>query len=147
MQGSLVSPAIPAPKMVEGSSTWGIIADTLDKKDGFVVTQKSVRDHLNLLVAKRKQQLKKEERATGINVEESKLDNLMDNIRDDMEACEANVSEACNSKKAAEEKEKVVAGDVRKAAMEAFGETRKRHSNDGEDCCHLAKNGNQEATP
>ena len=47
----------------EGKMIWSLIIDTLGKKDDFYVTTKSIRDHLNLLLAKVRRVLREGEGA------------------------------------------------------------------------------------
>ena len=110
----------------EGSAAWAQIVETLEMHDGFYISQKSTKDHLALLIAKRSKQKKAEEKLSGVEIEETELDIAIDEIVNDMEVCEATVSAASDTKKAEEEKEKKVAEETRKLAMESLGQTQKR---------------------
>ena len=69
---------------------------------------------------------------SGVEIEETELDIANDEIVNDMEVCEATVSAASDTKKAEEEKEKKVAEETRKLAMESLGQTQKLKVPDGE---------------
>ena len=77
---------------------WSLITDTLGKKDDFYVTTKSIRDHLNLFLAKHSKGKKGEDAALGVNVPFNELDCILDELIEDMEACEEKLADA-NKKK------------------------------------------------
>ena len=107
----------------EGKMIWSLITDTLGKKDDFYVTTKSLRDHLNLLLAK--QGKKGEDDVLGINVPFNELDCILDELIEDMEACEEELADTNKKSVEQKEKEKTAAENVRKTALESFSKTRK----------------------
>ena len=58
------------------------------KVEELSVTTKSVRDHFNLLLTKRKNKKRENERASGINMEKKEIDTLLDEILEDIENCQ-----------------------------------------------------------
>ena len=96
------------------------------KDEQFDATAKSLRDHFNLLINKHKRKVNEEERASGIEVHEKEIDILMDNIISEMKDCAQKLKEEAEESNSLEDLEKKKAEDMRKKAMETFGDTRKR---------------------
>ena len=109
----------------EGKKRLGNIVKSLNTQEGFVVTVKAVQDHLFTYRQARETE-KTEDKASGIEVKEKEINNLIDNISDDMKACEEELAEETTKASNDKEKEKKAAEDVRKSAMETFSESRKR---------------------
>ena len=82
------------------------------------------------------QKLREEEKASGIKVETSELDNLLEEIIEREKNVKAKIeSQDMDKNKKAEkekEKEKATAEEVRKQAMERMGDTKKRENSNDE---------------
>ena len=89
----------------------------------FKVSKRSVRDQLTLLQSRFKEKIRMEEGASGIDCEESEVDQVLEEITDKEKAAEAGQKENCGTK---QENEKIAAEEQRKKAMERLGETEKR---------------------
>ena len=89
-------------------------------------TVKSLRDHLNLILRKRETVVKALEKQSGIEVEETEIDTLMDNINMEKKEFLEFFAAKKEENKATEEVEKKRANDTRLKAMETVGETKKR---------------------
>ena len=70
------------PRSPERRKVWEKIAQELNaiEKPKFRVTARAVRDRYSLLITKHAQKLREEEKASGIEVETSELDNLLEEI-------------------------------------------------------------------
>lgn len=93
----------------------------------FVVTKRSVRDRYNLLLENFRKRDRQNEKATGINVEETELDSLLDELSQKSHEAEHAHNDETSDKKKALENEKKAAEEIRLTAMESLGETRKRN--------------------
>jgi hypothetical protein len=96
----------------------------------FDVTQKSVRDHYNLLEKQQKKRLKDEETASGISPDHSEFEDAMEDI---IERFMGKDEE--DQKKYSEKKEKCEADaskilEMRQSAMESLAESKKRKGGD-----------------
>ena len=115
----------------ERGKIWTKISDTLNgyEEVRFRVGQRGVRERMDRLQTKYRARMKEEEAASGIAVDDvSELDTLISEIIDrEKDAEEARESEG-TLKKVKEDKQ--TAEEMRKAAMEKFGETRKRSEAD-----------------
>ena len=76
----------------------------------------------------RKKVVSQEKRVSGIDVELSKINILLDGIIDDSEVAQETLKIQSDIEKTAAEMEKVKGEEVRKIAMECMGETRKRQA-------------------
>ena len=101
-----------------------------EKVEELSVTTKSVRDHFNLLLTKRKNKKPENERASGINIEEKEIDTLLDEILEDIENFQEVLSTQSDAKRQAEAADKEKAEEMRMRAMETYGESRKRKNED-----------------
>ena len=74
----LVEPYNHKPNTRERGSAWEFISENLNaiKEINLNVNRRSVRERLNLLVANFKKKVRVEEKASGIEVEESEIDQL-----------------------------------------------------------------------
>ena len=116
----------------ESASGWSKITSTLNTVEGFAVTVKAVRDHFNHLLSKRKAQKNIEEKASGIEIEENEIDVILDEILEDVEMCRELSNTQSEAKRLADLDEKERAEEIRKTAMETYGESKKR-KNEGDD--------------
>ena len=87
----------------------------------FLVTKKSVREHLKLLLDKYRARMQKERRDSGVEVEETELDQALEEINEKWEAAE----EQDTLLKKTEE-DRAIGEEVRQKACEKLGETMKR---------------------
>ena len=101
-----------------------------EKVEELSVTTKSVRNHFNLLLTKRKNEKPENERASGINIEEKEIDTLLDEILEDIENFQEVLSTQSDAKRQAEAADKEKAEEMRMRAMETYGESRKRKNED-----------------
>ena len=101
-----------------------------EKVEELSVTTKSVRDHFNLLLTKRKNKKRENERTSRINIEEKEIDTLLDEILEDIENCQEVLSTQSDAKRQAEAADKEKAEEMRMRAMETYGESRKRKNED-----------------
>ena len=115
----------------ESGNAWNLITDIMNEKvKELSVTTKSVRDHFNLLLTKRKNKKRENERASGIHIEEKEIDTLLDEILEDIENCQEVLSTQSDAKRQAEAADKERAEEMRMRAMETYGESRKRKNED-----------------
>ena len=115
----------------ESGNAWNLITDIMNEKVKVLsVTTKSVRDHFNLLLTKRKNKKRENQRASGINIEEKEIDTLLDEILEDIENCQEVLSTQSDAKRQAETADKERAEEMRMRAMETYGESRKRENED-----------------
>lgn len=116
----------------EAISAWTRIEVTLRNCNelNFFVNIKSLRDHLNYQIKKRNRTLRDEERASGIEVETSEMDVLLDEISNGIEIANEIRTEKLDMNKKKEEAEKLKAEEIRNQAMESMGETRRRRSSE-----------------
>lgn len=115
----------------ERGKTWTQISDTLNslKEIRFKVSQRGVRERFERQQKRFKDKMRDEERATGISPEESELDTLLEEITDKEKVAEESRDNEPNRKKV--ETDKKTAEEMRKEAMERFGETKKRSEEEG----------------
>ena len=112
----------------ERGATWTKIAENLSEM-GMKASQRSVREKFEKILKDFKQKEAMEERASGIDVDYTERDRAMVDILERMSECEMTLE----SNKEKENKEKGTAEEMRKKAMESFGETRRRHSEENEE--------------
>ena len=89
----------------------------------FIVNKRSLRDRLNLLMAKFKAKNREEERASGISPELQEIDTLLEEL---CEKEEAKTKPSIGDKKQNAQQEKAKAEEMRLKAMETMGQTKKR---------------------
>ena len=94
----------------------------------FNVNKRSIRDRLNLLIDNFKKQNRKNEKASGIHVEETELDKLLEEIIERQHEANSSYEKLSNEKKKSVETEKANAEEQRRKAMESLGETNQRTS-------------------
>ncbi|PFX16924.1 hypothetical protein AWC38_SpisGene18775 [Stylophora pistillata] len=106
---------------------WQKVADNLNSHAilRFLVTKKSVREHLKLLLDKYRARMQKERRDSGVEVEETELDRALEEINEKWEAAEEQDILLLNNKKKTEE-DRAMGEEVRKRACEKLSETMKR---------------------
>ena len=125
------------PRSEERTSTWELIIDNLRSLSEYkemTFETKAVKEHLTGILAKRKAQVRKDDKETGLGEEKQRteLQVLLDELIEDMEREEEIHRLKTNEKKNADDKEKEQALEVRKKAMESLGQTRKRNGDPDE---------------
>ena len=112
----------------ERGNCWDMIATNLNGigEPRFIVDKRAVRDHFLKLLRDFKRKMAAEERASGINPEASELDEALETIIGRMEGAEEEIARNDESKSKEVERERAAAENVRKRAMESFGESRER---------------------
>ena len=100
--------------------SWESVAQQLNgiHQPGFRVTARSVRDRFSLLSTKYAQKLRMEERASGVEVEQTELDSLLEEILERENDAKKELNSKDREKKSKAGKEKATAEEVRKRAME-----------------------------
>ena len=104
----------------ERGQAWESLAQQLNSihQPKFRVTARSVRDRFSLLSTKYAQKLRMEERASGIEVEHTELEKLIDEILEREKDAKRELDSKDREKKSKADKEKATAEQVRKQAME-----------------------------
>ena len=123
----LLEPYRHKARTVERGKVWQTIADNLNSHAmlRFVVTKKSVREHLKLLLDKYRARMQKERRDSGVEVEVTELDQALEEINEKWEAAEEQDILLLHNKKKTEE-DRAMGEEVRKTAYEKLSETMKR---------------------
>ena len=100
------------------------IADNLNSHATLrsLVTKKSVREHLKLLLDKYRARMQKEGRDSGVEVEQTELDQALEEINEKWEAADILL---LNNRKKTEE-DRAMGEEVQKKACKKLGETMKR---------------------
>ena len=126
---------------IEKGKCWTEIAANLNSSAElkFKVTQRSVRERFSLLEAKFKKQVRDEEAASGISVEISEIDVLLEEITEKEKVAEEEGETTGKGKKVQLEKGK--AEEMRKLAMERMGESSKRKNEEGGQCKRKRRSG------
>ena len=103
---------------------WQKIADNLSSYSSpkFSVTKRAVRDRYGIISDKYKKKIRAEERASGIQVDETELGVLLEEVIERENLAE----EECSEGKRKVESDKQKAVDIRKTAMESLSQTKKR---------------------
>ena len=111
------------PRTPERGQSWESVAQQLNSihQPSFGVTTRSIRDQLTLLSTKYAQKLRMEEKASGIEVEQTELDSLLDKILELEKEAKKDLESKDRDKKSKVEKEKATAKEVRKRALERMG--------------------------
>lgn len=114
---------------------WGRIAVNLNSVNSpkFKVSKRSVRDRFTLLRTKYKEKIREEERASGIDCEETQLDAALEEITEKERAADLERNDKAGVVNKKNESEKASAEEVRKQAMERLGKTQKRNADSGEE--------------
>ncbi|XP_068674873.1 uncharacterized protein [Montipora foliosa] len=122
------------PRSPERGKVWDAIAQRLNAIDQpkFRVSARAVRDRYSLLTAKQAQKLRDEEKASGIHVEISELDSLLEEILEREKDGKAKIESQDLDKNRKAEKEKATAEEVRKQAMERMADTKKRENDESD---------------
>ena len=120
----LLEPFRLKARTVERGKVWQTIADNLNSHATlrFLVTKKSVREHLKLLLDKYRARMQKERRDSGVEVEQTELDQALEEINEKWEAADILL---LNNRKKTEE-DRAMGEEVQKKACEKLGETMKR---------------------
>lgn len=115
-------------RSAERGQAWESIAENLNVMPSlkFRVTARSVRDRYNLLTKEMQAKLKIEEKSTGIDVESSELDDLLEEILEREKAAKQKLESDDENKRKIAENDKTAAEDMRKQALEGMGQTAKR---------------------
>ena len=115
-------------RSTERGQAWESIAENLNAVPSlkFRVTARSVRDRYNLLTKRMQAKLKMEEKSTGIDVETSELDVLLEEILEKDNAAKEKMESDDGNKRKIAENDKIAAEDMRKQALERMGQTAKR---------------------
>jgi hypothetical protein len=123
------------PRSTERAKAWENIAKNLNNVESpkFKVTVRSVRDHYTQLTNKKAQQLREEEKASGIEVTPTELDVMLEEILEKEKVCKAEIESGEIQLKKNAEKEKLSAENIRRQAMERMSETKKREEDDDEE--------------
>lgn len=118
----------------ERGEVWGQIALNLNSLASpiFKVSKRSVRDRLTLLQTKYKEKIREEERASGIDCEETQLDAALEEILDKEKAADMERNEQAGTLTKKHQIEKASAEEVRRQAMERLGNTQKRNADSEE---------------
>ena len=118
----------------ERGQLWQQVADALNENDDFYLTGRAVGDRLSTIMKKHRIQMNKEKKLSGEGGEEvTEFDVLIEELIELSDDTDARSEEKSKEKKNAIEEDRKKALDIRNTAMERFGETRKRKSNDDED--------------
>ena len=114
---------------------WGRIAVNLNSVNSpkSKVSKRSVRDRFTLLRTKYKVKIREEERASGIDCEETQLDAALEEITEKERAADLERNDKAGVVNKKNESEKASAEEVRKQAMERLGKTQKRNADSGEE--------------
>ena len=116
----------------ERGQAWESLAQQLNNihQPKFRVTARSVRDRFSLLSTKYAQKLRMEERASGIEVEQTELERLIDEILEREKDAKRELDSKDREKKSKADKEKATAEQVRKQARrEWLSEVMTRRTN------------------
>lgn len=115
----------------ERGQAWESVAQQLNSihQPIFRVTTRSVRDRFSLLSTKYAHKLRMEEKASGIEVEQTELEKLIEEILEREKNAKNELESKEREKKSKAEKEKASAEEVRKQAMERMA---KRKGDDEE---------------
>ena len=118
------------PVSVERRNGWKKIMDTLltMQSPKFDVTIRSVMEHFQIMVRKRKQQDRAEDIASGIIPEVSESDVLLDELIDLFDAAAVDQSAASQHLMEKQAADIAKAEEIHSVSMETLGETRKRRS-------------------
>ena len=114
---------------------WGRIAVNLNSVNSpkFKVSKRSVRDRFTLLQTKYKEKIREEERASGIDCEETQLDAALEEITEKERAADLERNDKAGVVNKKNESEKTSAEEFRKQAMERLSKTQKRNADSGEE--------------
>lgn len=119
----------------ERGEIWGRIAINLNSltNPNFKVSKRSVRDRLTLIQGKYQDKIRGEERASGIDCEETQLDTALEEIIEKERAADMERNEKADTLSKKNQSEKASAEEVRRQAMERLGKTQKRKAESDEE--------------
>ena len=122
------------PGTRERGHAWESIAADLTSitEVDFYVNKRSVRERLTLLIENFKKHERYLEKASGVDVEVTELDQLLLELKEKMNEYMSHYDTLSAGKKQKEEKDKEAAEEQRKRAMETFVETKRRDSSSSE---------------
>ena len=129
----------------ERGKVWDKIAESLNGLNTtmyFKVTQRSVRDRYNLLVENYKKKEREEARASGIDAEETELDQSVADAIERFREADENHQQESEEKKGKIEADTKKAIEMRKRSLETFGETKERNGEEVK--CKRARNSGSE---
>ena len=98
----------------------------------FTVDQRAVRERYAKIEKYFKNRMAKEERASGINAEESELDQAIQDIMGMAEAAEEEIIQKAAENKNSRDNDRLTAEDVRKRSKERLSETQEREKIENE---------------
>ena len=106
----------------ESGNVWTSVAQDLNNitEIFFNVSQKSVRDHFRLILDKYKAKIRSEEVASGIDCEETELDKIMQDLKEETEETAETHETSVNDKKNKQKEDKSNAEEVRKKSYGKF---------------------------
>lgn len=115
-------------------NVWEQISCSLNDLDEpkFNVTQKSVRDHYNLLERQQKKRIRDEEKASGISPEHTEFEDSMEDIISLFLRKDEEDQKNDEEKKEKSEVEAAQVSDMKHSAMESFAQSQKRKGQDQE---------------
>ena len=103
-------------RTIERGKVWQTIADNLNSHATLrFLKKKSVREHLKLLLDKYRARMQKERRDSGVEVEETELDQALEEINEKWEAAEEQDTLLLNNKKKTRE-DRAMGVEVRQKA-------------------------------
>ncbi|XP_020622553.1 uncharacterized protein LOC110060143 [Orbicella faveolata] len=107
---------------------WNAITDSLNDETSlrFQVKKKNVQEHFKLLLDKFKAKQKHQAKLGGVDIEDSEMDILMEEISEKWEEAEA-YDLGCISKEKADS-DRAIGEEIRRKACEKLGETSKRNA-------------------
>lgn len=131
----LLDPLRYPKRSKERGEIWGRIALHLNSVNSskFKVSKRSVRDRFTLLQTKYKEKIREEERASGIDCEETQLDAALEQITEKERAADLERNDKAGVVNKKNESEKESAEEVREQAMERLGKTQKRNADSGKE--------------
>ena len=126
----VISLSLRRKKTVQRAQVWQRIADTLCSYDTpkFTVSKRAVGDRYGIISSKYRKTLSAEKRASGIEVEQTELEVLLEELIEQEDLSE----EEGNETKRKTEQDKSKAQEIRKTAMENLGETKQKKLVNGE---------------
>ena len=139
----LMEPFKYKPSTRERGLAWESIAQDLNAITGditFNVNKRSVRDRYNLLVEHFKMKQREYAKASGIEVEETELDQLLLELTEKADEAKQVYDKLTAEKNVHAEAEKSAAQEQRQTAMESLGETKKRKQSDDEPTPRKSRN-------
>ena len=129
----LIKPYQHKPGSKESGNAWTSVSDDLNCITDvclFSTTQKSVRDRYRLLLEKYKKKMRQQEASSGSNDEPTELDNLLENIKEEVDVSVSIHTKISNEKEQGKQKDSDDAQEIRQNAMETLSESRKRKGTD-----------------